>query len=57
MILDMMLNTFNGRTYSLQEIAGMASSAGLCSSISTQLPSGSTALVLARERESLPVVR
>ena len=53
--IHMMLNTFNGRTYTLQEIAGLASSAGLCRSVSAQLPSGSAVLVLARDGVSLPV--
>jgi hypothetical protein len=55
--IHMMLNTFNGRTYTLKEIAEMASSFGLCHSISKQLPSGSVALILAREAGVLPAGR
>jgi hypothetical protein len=48
--IHMMLNTFNGKTYSLQEIIEMAAPSGFCHSFSKQLRSGSTALVLARNR-------
>ena len=46
--LHMMLNTFNGRTYSFEEIIEMTAPCGFFPSLSKQLPSGSTALVLAR---------
>lgn len=47
--LHMMLNTYNGQTYSQEEIAAMAASCGLVYRDGIQLPSGSTALVLARK--------
>lgn len=46
--IHMMLTTYNGRTYTLQEITEMAALCGFCHNLSKQLPSGSTALVLAR---------
>jgi hypothetical protein len=48
--IHMMLNTFNGKTYSQLEIIEMALSCGLCHKFSKQLQSGSTALILARNR-------
>lgn len=47
--LHMMLNTYNGQTYSQKEVAAMASSCGLVHRGCIQLPSGSTALVFARK--------
>ena len=49
--IHMMLNTFNGKTYLLQEIIEMAEPYGFCHSFSKQLRSGSTTLVLARNQE------
>ena len=51
--IHMMLNTFNGKTYPLQEIVEMAASFGFGHACARQLPSGSTALVLAGKRESI----
>lgn len=51
--IHMMLNTFNGKMYSLQEIIEMAAPYGFCHNFSKQLPSGSTTLVLARNRETI----
>jgi len=49
--IHMMLNTFNGKTYSIQETIEMAAPCGFCHSLSKQLPSGSTTLVLTRNQE------
>ena len=49
--LHMMLNTYNGQAYSKEEIVAMATSCGLAHRDCIQLPSGSTALVLARKQE------
>jgi hypothetical protein len=46
--LHMMLHTYNGKIYSLQEVIEMVAPFGFCHSLSKQLPSGSTALVLAQ---------
>ena len=46
--IHMMLNTYNGKTYSLQEVLEMAAPCGFCHSLPKQLPSGSTALILSR---------
>ena len=51
--IHMMLNTFNGRTSSLREIIEMGASCGFGHTCSRQLPSGSTALVLAGYRDSM----
>lgn len=51
--IHMMLNTFNGRTYPLPDIIAMASACGFRHSTAGRLPSGSTALVLARDAEVL----
>jgi cyclopropane fatty-acyl-phospholipid synthase-like methyltransferase len=48
--IHMMLNTFNGKTYSLQEIIEMAAPYGFCHNFTKQLCSGSTAHILARNR-------
>ena len=47
--IHMMLHTYNGKTYSLQEIIEMAAPCGFSHSVSAQLPSGSTALILSRK--------
>ncbi|GEM_PF-507241 len=52
--IHMMLNTFNGKTYSLPEISEMAVACGFCHSFAKQFRSGSTALIFARNRETLP---
>lgn len=49
--IHMMLNTYNGKTYSLQEVIAMAAPCGFSCPVSTQLPSGSTALVLTRNQQ------
>lgn len=46
--LHMMLNTYNGRTYSRREIEELAAPCGLSPTFSKLLPSGSSVLVLAR---------
>jgi hypothetical protein len=46
--LHMMLNTYNGRTYAVQEVEEMAKSLGFVRQRVHQLPSGSVLLVLAR---------
>ncbi len=51
--IHMMLNTFNGKTYPLQEIVGIGAACGFGHTSSMQLPSGSTVLVLAEKRESI----
>jgi hypothetical protein len=51
--IHMMLNTFNGKTYSRQEIIEMAASCGFHHSFSKQLRSGSTALIFATDRGTL----
>jgi hypothetical protein len=51
--IHMMLNTFNGKTYALQEIIGMAESYGFCHSCSQLLRSGSSVLVFARDQERM----
>jgi hypothetical protein len=51
--IHMMLNTFNGQTYAQQEIIDMAASFGFHHSLSRQLRSGSTAIVLARNRRTI----
>ena len=51
--IHMMLNTFNGKTYPLPEVIEMGASFGFCHTCARQLPSGSTALVLAGDRESI----
>lgn len=48
--LHMMLNTYNGRTYTRKEVAAMAASWGFPHSVCWQLPSGSTAMVFTREK-------
>ncbi len=47
--IHMMIHTYNGKTYSLQEIIELAAHSGFCHSVSEQLPSGSTALILSRK--------
>jgi len=51
--LHMMLNTFNGRTYLLQECVEMAAKKGFCCHTSQTLHSGSTLLTLARNESAL----
>ena len=51
--IHMMLNTYNGRTCPQGEIIGMAASCGFNQYLSQQLPSGSTALILARHPKIL----
>ncbi len=52
--LHMMVNTFNGRTYSIQDIADIFKNLGLPHWIPYNLPSKSSALFLARKKEHLP---
>lgn len=47
--IHMMLNTFNGKTYSLMEMRAMAASHGLRPRTVRQLASGSTALIFTRK--------
>lgn len=51
--IHMMLNTYNGRTYSLEEMRAMAMASGFHHALSHELPSGSTVLVLARQPDTL----
>ncbi len=51
--IHMMLNTFNGTAHSLQEIIEMALAYGFRHNCSHQLRSGSTVLLLAKNREIL----
>ncbi len=46
--LHMMLNTYNGRTYTVQECVAMAAKSGFCCHRSQPLASGSTLLTLTR---------
>nr|WP_320010717.1 class I SAM-dependent methyltransferase [uncultured Desulfobulbus sp.] len=52
--LHMMLNTYNGRTYRIQECIAMATSAGFCTHRQYALPSGSTLLCFAHTQSDLP---
>jgi len=51
--LHMMVNTYNGQTYTGEEMAAMAEACGLSHGRRWELASGSTALVFARCREAL----
>ncbi len=51
--IHMMLNTYNGQTYAQRELLALAATCGFYYSRAKQLPSGSTALVLARHPELL----
>jgi len=53
--LHMMLNTYNGRTYRVQECVDMAANYGFCAHTVHRLASGSTLLCLARSESGLPV--
>ncbi len=52
--LHMMLNTYNGRTYCLQECIDIVADCGLCHQMIRPLSSGSTALMLTRNMDMLP---
>ena len=51
--LHMMLNTYNGRTYTVQECVDMAAESGFCCHRSQTLVSGSTLLTFARNESML----
>lgn len=51
--LHMMLNTLNGRTYSVQECREMAAANGFCHHGQVSLPSGSTMLIFSRNVEPI----
>jgi hypothetical protein len=54
--LHMMLNTYNGRTYSLQECIDMTADYGFCHQVIRPLASGSTVLALARNTDMLQLL-
>lgn len=52
--IHMMLNTYNGRTYTTTEIVDMIKKIGFRYFVTVQFPSKSTAVVASREKKSLP---
>ncbi|MDP6524828.1 MAG: DUF2284 domain-containing protein [Kiritimatiellia bacterium] len=54
--LHMMLNTYNGRTYYVADIAELLARNGYSHTASRELPSGSTVLVGTRQGEDLPTL-
>jgi hypothetical protein len=54
--LHMMVNTYNGQTYTREEMAGMADPLGLVHYVRLELTSGSSALVFARFRAALQTI-
>jgi len=52
--MHMMVNTYNGRTYSTADIAGLCKGFGLASTYVKNMPSASTALFAARSPNYLP---